>query len=75
VLSRLDEILALQCQSSDPRFHGGFMGEDVERMCQWLGCPADRVISLRMTSYLLIGLSKLVANAKTWSPAYSCFGW
>ncbi len=75
VLGRLDEMLTLQCDKSDPRFHGGFMGEDIERMCKWLGCPADKVINLRMTSYLLIGLSKLVATARTWSPAYSCFGW
>lgn len=75
VLGRLDEMLSLQCQKPEPLYNGGFMGEDIERMNKWLGCPAEKVINLRMTSYLLIGLSKLVANAKTWSPAYSCFGW
>lgn len=75
VLGRLDEVLSLQCTKPDPRFHGGFMGEDIERMTTWLGCRPDKTISLRMVAYLLIGLSKLVASAKTWSPAYSSFGW
>ncbi len=75
VLARLDEVLALQCQKPDPRMHGGFMGEDIERMSTWLGCAQARRSACGWSSYLLIGLSKLVANAKTWSPAYSCFGW
>ncbi len=75
VLGRLDEMLALQCDKPGALYNGGFMGEDIERLVKWLGCPADKIINLRMTSYLLIGLAKLVATARTWSPAYSCFGW
>lgn len=75
VLGRLDEVFSLQCTKKGALFEGGFMGEDIQRMVKWLGCPAEKVITARMTSYLLIGLSKLVASAKTWSPAYSSFGW
>lgn len=76
VLARLDGLLALQCRRRDPRVQGAFLGEDGGRRFQeFLGCPPGETASLRMTSYALIALSKLAANAKTWSPAYSRFGW
>ena len=75
VLDRLDALLARQNRSGDARFDGAFMGEDQGGDRSYVGSPADATTSLRMTSYSTIALSKLAATARTWSPAYSRFGW
>lgn len=75
VLTRLESLLARQNRSGDARFDGAFVGEDGHGDRPYVGSSADETTSLRMTSYSTIALSKLVANARTWSPSYSRFGW
>jgi len=75
VLERLEGVLALQDWGKNPMSRGAFLGEDGNRMPNWLGAPPEQCTCLRLTSYVTIALSKLIASEKTWSPAYSCFGW
>jgi len=66
-LKMTGRLLKTQDLSGDPKRNGAFMG--AERS----GPKSHQMPCLRVTSYAMIALSKLLATAETWSPSYSAF--